>query len=425
MRFWLRKLARKDNQSFEMTPVQNSKESKHIPELDGIRGVAIGLVLMFHYFHEPAVATPGGLTWHILAPLRIGWTGVDLFFVLSGFLIGGILLDARKSLNYFRTFYTRRFYRILPLYAVVVCVSYLTTVVLEHGYASHFIWMLQVQGRLPWFTYVFFVQNFWMAARNTFGTLLLGATWSLAVEEQFYITLPLLIWILEPRRLQKVLLAAIFAAPVIRTLFCIGWPGKWIMGFVLMPCRADALLLGVLAAIAMRTPTYRTWIENHRRVNLGAIFVLLVGCAVLIHVASSPGSWIMQTFGYTWMALLYALILVYALAQRSSLISRVLRVGLLRSLGKIAYGVYLLHGYVLTFLTTLISPSRRLHYGWPALDSWFQFGITIVALLLTFGLCQFSWQYFEKPLVLIGHRSKYRFDTASDVPDNSQLVSPR
>jgi peptidoglycan/LPS O-acetylase OafA/YrhL len=413
----------KDSRSFGMSPAEYNKEKAHIPELDGIRGVAITLVLLFHFFLEPAVIAPGGLAWHVLAPLRIGWTGVDLFFVLSGFLIGGILLDARGSSNYFRTFYTRRFYRILPLYAVVVCLCYLQTVLLERGNASQFNWMLL--GRLPWLSYVFFVQNFWMAARNTFGTWGLGGTWSLAVEEQFYMTLPLLIWICGPKRLRKVLVAAIIAAPIIRTFFCIGWPGKWMLAFALMPCRADALLLGVLAAIVMRTPTYRTWIENHRRVILGAIFVLLAGCAAAIHVAPSPDNRLMQTFGYTWMALLYVLFLVYALTQKSSLISRGLRVGLLRSLGKIAYGVYLLHAYVLTLLTALISPSHPFHSFWPALDSWFQFGVTMIALLLTFGLCQLSWRYFEKPLVQIGHRSKYEFDSGPNAPDANALVSAR
>lgn len=208
-RLW--KLTRKDNRSFAMPASEHDKEKTHIPELDGIRGVAISLVLAFHFFHEPAVVTPGGLAWHVLAPFRIGWTGVDLFFVLSGFLIGRILLDARGASNYFRTFYTRRFDRILPLYAVIVCVCYLQIVLLEHRFAPRLSWMLQ--GRLPWFSYLFFVQNFWMAARNTLGTWGLGGTWSLAIEEQFYLTLPLLIWLFEPTKLKKYLIAAVIAAP--------------------------------------------------------------------------------------------------------------------------------------------------------------------------------------------------------------------
>ena len=80
MRFWLRRIATKDSRSFGMSPTKSSRESAHIPELDGIRGVAIAMVLIFHYFYVPATATPGGLTNHVLAPLRLGWTGVDLCF---------------------------------------------------------------------------------------------------------------------------------------------------------------------------------------------------------------------------------------------------------------------------------------------------------------------------------------------------------
>src|SRR6266446_3030301 len=92
--------------------------SGRVPELDGIRGIAIGMVLVGHFFM--IVSRPGSLLAYALVPLRLMWSGVDLFFVLSGFLIGGILLDARDSSNYFRVFYTRRFFRIVPIYAVLL-----------------------------------------------------------------------------------------------------------------------------------------------------------------------------------------------------------------------------------------------------------------------------------------------------------------
>src|SRR5580658_5282603 len=123
---------------FEMIASESSQENVHIPELDGIRGVAIALVLLFHFLYGPATIVPGGLAWHLLAPLRLGWTGVDLFFVLSGFLIGGILMDARSAKNYFATFYTRRFYRIVPLYVLVLCACYLQNVLVESGNVTRF-----------------------------------------------------------------------------------------------------------------------------------------------------------------------------------------------------------------------------------------------------------------------------------------------
>src|ERR1700731_3519067 len=92
--------------------------SGRIPELDGIRGIAIAMVVVYHFFLLPIQAPPAALLSYVKAAGRLAWSGVDLFFVLSGFLIGGILLDARDSLNYFQVFYTRRFFRIVPIYAV-------------------------------------------------------------------------------------------------------------------------------------------------------------------------------------------------------------------------------------------------------------------------------------------------------------------
>src|SRR6267154_1957689 len=94
--------------------------SGRIPELDGIRGIAIGMVLIHHYFFQPIAAPPATLLSYVQAATRLAWSGVDLFFVLSGFLIGGILLDARTSSNYFPVFYTRRFFRIVPIYFVFI-----------------------------------------------------------------------------------------------------------------------------------------------------------------------------------------------------------------------------------------------------------------------------------------------------------------
>jgi peptidoglycan/LPS O-acetylase OafA/YrhL len=94
-----------------------------VPELDGLRGIAIGMILVFHYFLLQFVVVPGTPAAYALAMGRLAWSGVDLFFVLSGFLIGGILLDVRDSSNYFQVFYTRRFFRIVPVYCVLLAFS--------------------------------------------------------------------------------------------------------------------------------------------------------------------------------------------------------------------------------------------------------------------------------------------------------------
>ena len=115
-----------------------------IPELDGLRGIAIGMVLIWHFFAVPARFAPATLLAYTMIPLRLLWTGVDLFFVLSGFLIGGILLDARDSSNYFRVFYTRRFFRIVPAYALTLLSVFAFSWVLQFGLALKFRWLNRV-----------------------------------------------------------------------------------------------------------------------------------------------------------------------------------------------------------------------------------------------------------------------------------------
>src|SRR5216684_4285326 len=184
--------------------------SGRIPELDGIRGVAIGMVLIAHLF---AVASrPGSALAYALVPLRLDWTGVDLFFVLSGFLIGGILLDARGSSNYFHVFYKRRFFRIVPIYAAILLV--LPGLVSAAQWTNHgdFTWLKA--NALPWYSYWTFTQNLWMTHAASLGANALAITWSLSIEEQFYLSLPILVRLLSGRWLLACVLIGICAAPL-------------------------------------------------------------------------------------------------------------------------------------------------------------------------------------------------------------------
>src|ERR1700675_5176478 len=129
---------------------------KRIPELDGIRGMAIAMVIVWHYFSAPAIANgfpEGSALAYLQAACRLAWSGVDLFFVLSGFLIGGILLDSRDSPNYFRTFYTRRFFRIVPLYAIIFVGSFLFKKFLDTLIGPRFFFMYPKP--LPWAPFAF------------------------------------------------------------------------------------------------------------------------------------------------------------------------------------------------------------------------------------------------------------------------------
>ncbi len=171
--------------------VEANPETRRPPrllELDGIRGLAITLVLFEHFVGRSI--TGSGWLADALEKLRFfGASGVDLFFVLSGFLIGGILMDNRAAENYFKAFYIRRGCRILPVYLLVLAV-YLALKVLLAAYSSED-WFkeLFLQGGMPFWAYLTFAQNIVKAATFLVNSDFLIVTWSLVVEEQFYLVL--------------------------------------------------------------------------------------------------------------------------------------------------------------------------------------------------------------------------------------------
>jgi peptidoglycan/LPS O-acetylase OafA/YrhL len=201
---------------------------KRRPELDGIRGAAILLVLIWHYLVVPSMNSSNH--WlRLIARLGLEtWSGVDLFFVLSGFLIGGILIDAKGSGNFFSTFYIRRIFRILPIY-IALC-------------ASFPLWKLLFErlgiclSTMPWYVYAAFAENFWLMHHD--WNVWLSQAWSLAVEEQFYLTLPLLIWLIPTRHVWKVALAIITATCLIRSgLYLHFYPNWRNAAYILIFCR--------------------------------------------------------------------------------------------------------------------------------------------------------------------------------------------
>src|SRR5882724_871717 len=375
------------------------KLSRHIPELDGIRGAAIGMVVFYHYLVETAVVQRGSLSWYLLVPARLGWTGVDFFFVLSGFLIGGILLDARNARNYFPVFYARRFFRIVPIYAIFLFSLLLLTTLERAAVLPQWPWI--TRDALPWYSYLFLVQNFWMGLTNSLSSPAATITWSLAVEEQFYLTFPVLVRFLSGKRLLQVVLEMIFLTPLVRAGLYLLKPNLSQAWFVLMPCRADALLFGVLVAIAIRNASWKDWLERHRKLLLLSIVLLLVVIPLATHMYYVAYGLETASLGLTAIAALYALVLAYVLIFPRSILGWFLRLKALTWLGSIAYGVYLFHQAIL-YLTFGLVFSRP-----PTISSVREFFACVVAFGLTVTLCRLSWRFIEKPLIDVGHHLSY------------------
>ena len=391
-----------------------------IPELDGLRGIAIGMVLVYHYFQIALVAHPGSLPAYLQAATRLTWTGVDLFFVLSGFLIGGILLDAKEATNYFKVFYTRRFFRIVPIYVAILLLFQAAPFAGQWLHRGNFAWF-HLGTSLPAYSYWTFTQNFWMAHSGDLGGNGLWMTWSLAVEEQFYLTLPFLIRILPSRWLTRCILLGICTAPLLRIGFHFLRPHNWTPSFVLMPCRADALLLGVLAAILIRDDRWRERMQHSKLFFPISLSAFALGMAFLTLKSPDGTRSLMASVGYTWLALSYAAFLLNGLTRPSSPFSRILRLKWLGWLGSTAYGTYLLH-----------QPIQGLLFGYfrgqaPAITGGITLITTLAALVLTLAVARLSWHFFELPLMRFGHRSCYKFTNAetNELPQTApELVRP-
>ncbi|MGC1188524.1 MAG: acyltransferase [Candidatus Acidiferrales bacterium] len=392
-----------------MTDATASKS--RIPELDGLRGIAIALVLAVHYFYFAPGPNHHPSEWikrvyvymeHFAA---LGWSGVDLFFVLSGFLIGGILLGARSSPNYFKTFYARRAFRILPVYYAWIG-AYLIVIVV----AGHLI-----ETRLPggvsyesWSTIAaqfFFLQNLRSLPYTTIGGAWFSPTWSLAVEEQFYIVAPAIIRALTRRLLYLCLGFVILSAPFLRLYiryhFPIHYPGEPSLAYMLMPCRADALALGVLTALLWHNQSFRAWLSDHGAALLVAVAVFFVGVAALSKWAPDHDSWTEQSVGYTWVAIFYSLVVLLVLSRREGWLAGLTRVAWLRELGKVSYCVYLIHAAVAVFCQMLVKSILQ------RADTWQLIAANGAAVFVSYGIARLSWKYFESPLLRKGHKYKY------------------
>ncbi len=359
---------------------------RRVTQLDGVRGVAISLVLVWHYFSCQAAYTSWVFKLFVRGSGQF-WSGVDLFFVLSGFLIAGILLDHRNSSNYFRVFYVRRACRIFPLYFLLLG-SFACFRVTSMPPSPGFDWLFN--HPMPLWSYATFTQNIFMGIRREFGANWLGITWSLAVEEQFYLLVPLLIYFFPRRIVLACCLVAAFAAPLLR------WASPGFHAFVNTPWRADSLLSGASLAIFVRWRPFLSAVQARRRLVLAIFFASLVGAGLLTW---KPG--VFGPFNHLWLAGLYFVFILIAFAGIEPNLHRLLGSSLLVWLGNRSYGIYMFHQAVSGILY------GYLRNGPPQMRTLGDAGITLASLLLTLLLAMISYRFLEVPILQYGHRLRY------------------
>ena len=369
-------------------PASHLAESR-LPALDGIRGVAVLMILVFHFwqslFHLPAAAS-------LQAHLRIlvgGQTGVDLFFVLSGFLITGILLNAKGTPHFLKNFYLRRALRILPLYYLVVC-GYFAAGWINSGFHEAF--------SKEWW-YFPYLQNVGM----TFWPRQVGEPghfWSLGVEEHFYLFWPWLVLFCGERRLPKVLLAIIAAAMGFRVLL-VPFVGPTNI-FWFSPCRLDALALGALLAVVVRRPELAKTAHQTCRWTLMVLGPILL---VLYPLTSGKALLAMQVTKYTLVAVAYTALLGATVGHgRWQWLERLFCLSTLRWCGKYSYAMYVFHPIIYNQIMGLLRPSVSLATTHPDLYLACEFPLLLSTVFLVSWA---SWHLFEKHFLKLKSRFEY------------------
>jgi peptidoglycan/LPS O-acetylase OafA/YrhL len=346
-----------------------------IPAFDGLRGAAV-LAVLLHHLSDYCPDTSG-----LKVILRGGWCGVDLFFVLSGFLITGILLDTRHSPNYFRAFYVRRILRIFPVY-------YLTLTGIL--FAAHFIPALTSVLPPPHdrVFYFFYLNNWWGLLRGGWHFNVIGHFWSLAVEEQFYLVWPFVVWRLSQKRMQALALCGILLAPVLRIAVDATYGA--VRDIVENPfCRMDSLLMGALLASLVRTQrTGKKWQPALHLLAITFGIAIIAGGfsdVLLLKIVHSP---LLISSG---LAVVFGGLVSWTFLNKNVETSaqKVLRSPALTFCGKYSYGIYVYHVPLLWLVA-------RYYLSLKPANSLFSFLLlTCGVILLTIALAKLSFDYFE------------------------------
>ena len=374
-----------------------ARKPAHLPGLDGLRGIAI-LAVLLHHFSTPnyPAGIPGGVHGAVVKFVYrifdLGWWGVDLFFALSGFLITGILIDAKGADGFFRNFYARRSLRIFPLYYGVLFFLFAVCPLLAlaapgiaHGGLMTLSRDLAPKQLWLWL-YGTNVKTALDASGWTFGRL--THFWSLAVEEHFYLVWPFVVFACSLRRLEQVCLAVAIGSVLARVGFLLGGMKPEYI-YVLTPCRLDGLALGGwVAALCRRPGAVEALLPVSRRVFQVAGIASVVLLMSLSRYRFNGG---MIVGGLALLAVTCAACLPAAAVTTGGWLCH----PVLQTLGKYSYGIYVLHPFVVEPVDRFVtSPAVRRVLG----SSYEAYAVPRIVLCLAaaFALAFASWHLYEK-----------------------------
>jgi peptidoglycan/LPS O-acetylase OafA/YrhL len=384
------------------TMLAPSENRLFYPALDGLRAIALLMVFFAHYIELP---------W--------GWTGVEVFFVLSGFLITGILFDTRDTPHRVRNFYLRRTLRIFPLYYGVALIVLLCWPVFHWHFS--WLWLLwpaylgnYLRYLQPFAPHSIFEQLADLQIVGNLGhqqvRLILGHFWSLCVEEQFYLVWPWAVFFVRSRRTLIWICAASLPVCLVARILCGHLLPPWMIENGILqratPLHIDALLLGGLLALVLRGPQAARLLRMANPALIAATVVIIVWFVLTpahhLFANPYPQPANTDTIGLTLIDLYAALVILTAI-QPESLLFRPLSRAPLRWLGRISYGAYVFHDAphaLYSRFAASIAPNHTTS------------ATTLIALVCTLVLASLSYRFFESPFL----RLKSRFSPHPSVP---------
>jgi peptidoglycan/LPS O-acetylase OafA/YrhL len=366
--------------SVGITPTAAGAE-RRVMALDGLRGMMTILVVVSHYFGELP---------HGISALMFGWIAVDMFYVLSGYLIGRLILEKGHHDNFFSVFYLRRICRTLPIYFFCVIL-----ILLISEWIGSPAW-LPDNVEFPSWSYFTLTQNMWMAATGSIGSHWLAPTWTLAVEEQFYLVAPAIVLMLPRRYLIHALAGGMLIGVLCRWSIIDTSYLPRMAAHTLLPANADILVAGLLAAVLIKTSSL-PWAALDRWIRLAPI--AMIAALIALRIVEGEGDWLFPIFADLFVSTacaIYILSLVRGTPEARRYESKVLCF-----FGNISYAVYLTHLPILGLMHGFILDAT------PDLANAAQLAVTLASIPLCVAISWVLTKIVEEPITNFGRSFKW------------------